>query len=412
LAALTIVLGGEREAAAATFYVRTTGSDSNDGTAPSRAFRTITKAAANAIGRRGHTVYVGAGRYAEGVINPAGSGARGKPIQFVADRDGSQTGDAGDVLVDAATFSNAFRIARPWVVVNGFSITGATTDGIDVKSGSHNAAVANCRIFSNGGRGIRVRDSAGVVVFNNLIYANGGTGADFTGDREDASDGVALNNTLYANGNDGLRFEGGAFPLERMTALHNVIANNSGIGLNLKEPSATGFVGQWNLVSGNLAGAYATTAVARGELDVSRAPLLVSPAGTDGKLGGTGYRDDDFHLDQSLAGQAGNSAAVDASAIPAKKLGLGDASTRSDGTPDAGNTDLGFHAGSKADFVSTMKGNPARRLKSLRKRAMKCNVKAAKARSDRERGRGACANAAARARLARKCGPIVLDICG
>ena len=405
------VLGAAR-AIAATFYVRQSGSDSNDGLSASRAFRTIGRAAEVALGRRPHTIYVGAGHYGEGNINPGGSGQPGEPLAFIADWDGSRTGDAGLVLVDASGFQNAFRVSsRPWVAINGFAVTGAIEAGIDVKSGSDRATVANCTVFSNGARGIRVRDSAGVLVFNNLVYANRGSGIDFGGEIGGASEGAAINNTVYANELDGIRIEA-VVPLQAMTILNNVVADNSGVGLNLKEGSATDFVGQWNLVSGNGDGEYNTTGVARGELDLERPPLLVAPAGTDGKLGGTGHQDDNFHLRQVSAGQGSDSPAVDASPLLVKQVSLQAAWTRTDGAPDSGNADLGFHRGSKADLVSGSGPPVDRRLKGLRKRAMKCERQAEKARTDRERGRGACFKGGARKRLARRCGPVVESVCG
>ncbi len=399
-------------AAAATFYVRVSGNDTNDGLAPSRAFRTITRAAEMALGRRPHAIYVGAGRYPEGNLNPGGSGEPNDPLAFIADWDGSRTGDAGQVLVDASGFQNAFRISdRPWVAINGFAITGALEAGIDIKSGSERTTVANCVVFSNGSRGIRVRDSAGVLVLNNLVYANRGTGIDFGGDIDSSSEGAAINNTVYANDLDGIRIEA-VVPLQAMTILNNVVTDNNGIGLNLKEGSATDYVGQWNLLSGNGSGEYNTTSVARGQLDVERPPLFVAPSGTDGTLGGGGHRDDSFHLRQVAAGQGSDSPALDASALSPKQVGLQGASTRTDGAPDTANVDLGFHLGGKADFSSGSGPPVERRLKRLRKRAMKCEAQAEKARADRDRGRGACFQTGARKRFAKRCGPVVEALCG
>jgi hypothetical protein len=152
--------------------------------------------------------------------------------------------------------------------------------------------------------------------------------------------------------------------------------------------------------------------VARGELDVARPPLFVAPAGTDGTLGGTGHLDDSFHLRQVAAGQGSNSPAVDASALGVKQVGLEAAWTRTDGAPDAGNVDLGFHLGAKADLVSGTGRPVERRLKKVRKRAIQCEARSEKARTERERGRGACFQTGARKRLARRCGPLVEAVCG
>jgi hypothetical protein len=81
-----------------TYYVRKTGSDSNPGTSPSQAYLTIGKALASGTALvAGDTVYIGAGTYRE-VITVAVAGAAGNYVNIVGDIDGSQTGDAGEVI--------------------------------------------------------------------------------------------------------------------------------------------------------------------------------------------------------------------------------------------------------------------------------------------------------------------------
>lgn len=81
----------------ATWYVRKTGSNSNAGTSAGAAWATLQKAltASNGVAN-GDTVYVGAGVYREfiavGLVVTAN-------VDIIADVDGSQTGDAGEVRV-------------------------------------------------------------------------------------------------------------------------------------------------------------------------------------------------------------------------------------------------------------------------------------------------------------------------
>src|SRR5207253_2500371 len=84
-------------------------------------------------------------------------------------------------------------------------------------------------VLSNHGRGVWMRDSPGVIVFNNLIYANGGTGIDFAGEGDGSSGGVAVGNTVYGNALDGIRVEG-LVASRRVTVVQNVIAQNLGRG--------------------------------------------------------------------------------------------------------------------------------------------------------------------------------------
>jgi len=421
---LALVLAHNEPARAATYYVRTSGRDSNHGLSPATALATISRAAKQAEGT-GNVIVVGAGRYTEGMIKPEGGGLQGEPFVFFADLRGEFTGDAGEVIIDAAGQKNGFWIpGRTWVILNGFTVTNASEEGIFVKNLSDRSVIANCVVYSNGGRGIRVRDSADVVIFNNLVYANGGTGIEFEGEGtperplEGSPRGVVINNTVYGNGVDGVRIEGD-FPSEDMMVLNNIIVKNRGTGINLKEDSKDAFrsfVGQWNLVSQNAGGGYNTLSYARGILDLRDGPLLVQPAGSDGTLGGSGSEDDDFRL-------AEESPALDASPVKAKNLGLSGASARIDGGRDIGAVDLGFHSGNESDLVlklrKTKKGplwkaskSFPRYLRELRKKDKTCErrVTAASEKAD-EFKRGPCVKKSSRAKLARSCGSAVEELC-
>jgi len=320
-------------------------------------------------------------------------------MRFLADRDGSATGDPpGDVTVDASGFEFGFRISsRPWVVVNGFTVMNAMEEGIAVKSGSDHSVVANCIILSNIGRGVWVRDSPSVIVFNNLIYANGGTGIDFGGEGDGSSGGVALGNTVYGNGLDGIRAEG-LVASRRVTVAQNVIAQNLGRGINVKELSVPGFVGQWNL---NIDG-YGSEAN-KSAFDFTGSPLLVDPTGPDQVLGGFGRSDDDFHLRQILAGQTEQSSAVDGSPFSARWLALTHSSTETDGAPDTAQADLGFHYGNETDLVSPFKKGVAHKVAQLRQRALSCQKLGS-------RGTSRCVNSLAR--LRHQCGSLAEKLCG
>jgi len=393
--ALLAVLIAAAPAQAVTYFVRVGGNDANRGRSPDDAFATIGRAAAVAGGE--DTVEVGPGRYAEGNITPRGGGLRREMVRFTADVEGTRTGDPrGAVVVDASGFDVGFRLAsRTWVVINGFTVTGALEEGISVKSGSDHTVVANCIVFSNGGRGVWVRDSEDTIVFNNLIYANGGTGIDFGGERGGSSGGVAVGNTVYGNGLDGIRVEG-VVPSTGMTVIANLIAQNVGSGVNLKTRSADDFVGQWNV---NVDG-YGSEAEAAA-VDFDESPLLVAPSGGDRILGGPGHLDDDFRLRQLAAGQREESPAVDGSALTVRWLDLDRSSTRSDGQPDAGTLDIGYHYGNKSDLVSGLR-RVEKRLRSLRVRAGKCQRAASRIRG----GSAFCAlGKNARRSLRKQCGP-------
>ncbi len=116
----------------ATYYVRKSGLDTNGGLSAGDAFLTIDKAA-NTVAA-GDTVYVGAGTYRETVTMDT-AGSSGSVIKYIADVDGSQTGDAGLVVISAFTDSNTVVRSSCWdpndgkafIEVYDFVMQGGTT---------------------------------------------------------------------------------------------------------------------------------------------------------------------------------------------------------------------------------------------------------------------------------------------
>jgi hypothetical protein len=225
-------------------------------------------------------------------------------------------------------------------------------------------------VVSNGARGIWVRDSRRVVAFNNLVYANRSTGIDFGGENGGSPDGTAVNNY-------GLRQRARRHPhrgpraLAAATVVQNVIAQNLGSGINLKERSADGFVGQWNL---NIDG-YGSEAT-KSAFDFSGAPLLVAPSGGDQQLGIPFHADDDFRLRQLTAGQPEQSSAVDGSPMTSRWLQLAGGSTSTAALTDQGRADLGFHYGNVQDFASGRKSVTQRGARACANAAPSASVSA------------------------------------
>ena len=185
-------------------FVRLSGNDTNTGADPGHALRTISRAAQVALG--GDTIVVGPGTYREGVT--VGGGGAVRALLLIADPSGTRTGDAaGRVSIDAtgAPEKAGFKMSgSPGTVIDGFVVSGGTDGGIVVKSGSDNATIRNCTVFSNAGDGIRLQDSANVLVFNNLMYGNGGTGIGVVGQISGAPHATVVNNTIAGNGGRGI----------------------------------------------------------------------------------------------------------------------------------------------------------------------------------------------------------------
>jgi len=342
------ILASALAANAATFYVRSSGNDANSGTSPQRAFASITTAARYAVSP-GDVVIVGPGHYQEGNITPGGSGAPALPIVLMGDSDGTSTGDApGPVLVDAAQQYDAVFLLDGVsdTVIEGFHITGARTQAVYVVGPASNRdVIANNVIFSNGvstiGRGVQVWDGAAdTLVFNNLIYANASVGISVGGRVVGSANVRILNNTVYANGLEGIIIAAGGTSSPGAWVLNNITAGNALLGIDQGASGRCNYVAAYNLVEDGY-----DTATQHDPTDLQKDPVFVQPAGLDGILGGAGYADDNFALSTRQAGQPRLSPAVNAGSEPASVFGLDQATTRTDGAPDTGQVDIGFHAG-------------------------------------------------------------------
>ena len=171
------------------FYVRAgAGNDSNDGSGPASALRTI----GAAVGRLsdGDTVIVGPGVYNEAVVDPR-TGTANNPIVLRGDPTGVSTGDEpGLVLIDATGVLGPDDRPLPgirlsgveFVEVDGFSVKGGSTAGIQIRGrgrdelvGSRQVTIRNCQVF-DGADGRRRLPSGldDVLLFNNASSATTG----------------------------------------------------------------------------------------------------------------------------------------------------------------------------------------------------------------------------------------------
>jgi len=350
-----------RMVAARTIYVRVAGNDANDGSSPARALEHIGRAAT--VATPGDRVVVGPGTYREGEITPTAF-AR---VSFVADRTGKEVGEpAGDVVVDATGLGNGFELNHNLAMtIDGFVVRGAS-NGIYVKSQSDQAVVSNNIVTGCSENGIYVQDSKGPTVFNNLVYANGGSGILLSGNVSGSPGARIINNTVYGNSNRGIFFAGTSTGSPSGLVLNNAVQGNGVAGIQVNASSRNGYVSAGNVTADRFASGTPVDVT-----DVRDDPLFVNPAGADGTLGAGGYADDDFHLSQKASGQAGNSPALDVGSDDARHLKLWRSTTRTDGRPDHGAVDAGYHYANysspplrperrlryKPLYVSSMKGS-------------------------------------------------------
>jgi parallel beta-helix repeat protein len=195
--------------------------------------------------------------------------------------------------------------------------------------------VRNNVIFSNREAGILLRDAPRTAVVNNLIYANGDDGISVgLGTALPAHDVMLANNTIYANAGWGVTMGTKGAPSQRTLVINNIIDGNRHGGVAAERDSRTGLAIDFNLNNdGN------DPIIPASDTEFSGDPRFVAAAGADGVLGGTGFADDDFHL------QPGTPAA-DSGSAPAADLGITGSSIVGQES-DTGVVDVGFHYGAQ-----------------------------------------------------------------
>ncbi|MBL0926554.1 MAG: right-handed parallel beta-helix repeat-containing protein [Phycisphaerales bacterium] len=174
ITALTLLLATAGPAAGATFYVRTSGNDSNSGNTPSSAFATIGKAAS--VASAGDVVYVGGGTYT-GASTVSCNGTANAPVRFIADTTGAQTGSAGTVTL---TFwsGSVLSIRGDYVAFDGFVISGGAT-GVEF-FGATGSSLVGCTIQSWSSTGISFKNATSISITSSTVQSGGGVGMDLT----------------------------------------------------------------------------------------------------------------------------------------------------------------------------------------------------------------------------------------
>ena len=331
--ALTVVLLVQNTATGATWYVRTSGSDSNSGASPASAYKTIGKA--EDMVAPGDTVYVAAGTYQERVKIEQ-SGSAGAYISFIADTSGQHAGPAGAVIVSGSGSANrGFELKKntSYVRVQGFQVTGFTKEGIKARDVDHvvidgcrvydnkkgvdlkgqSCVVSGCYVYSNTDRGIKFDgQNTGSTLNGCVVHSNGKDGIEIKGfgsddGDDDDDDGSVCNASVhnclvYENGKQGIKISGkstavglynntvalngkdGVNVKKKGTILliNNILAYNGGNGI--KQAKGT-VVSNYNLMWQNAKGDYGGASA--GLYDISDDPLFANLAGRDFRLSST-----------------------------------------------------------------------------------------------------------------------------
>lgn len=193
---------------APTYWVSTTGSDSNDGRSADRPFRTIAKAAS--VVRPGDVIYIRGGTYREYLRTDVWktSGQPGKPITIMGAPGETVILDGSDRKNGGTNPSSPQLIwlrDTHWYVFQNLILRNAGGRGMELEGDHH--VVRNVISHGHHGDGIYIEGSYNlvedVVSYDNYSYNNGGDSAD--GVKVDRGTGNVLRRVVvYDNSDDGI----------------------------------------------------------------------------------------------------------------------------------------------------------------------------------------------------------------
>lgn len=243
------------------------------------------------------------------------------------------------VVLESATSSSApgstadfaLRIEADGVTLRGLTVTGGGGGGIWI--GADRVALLDSRVRDNGGDGIRVARGADALLFNVLVHGNDGAGIRVGESDREARNTVIAWTTVSLNGEGGVVVGTAGARVQDVVVAGNVLAGNSGAGVRVHPDALAGLDVAGNCNPDGYEG------IARPASDISGDPQF----------------EGDFFLAQSAAGQAAESPCVDAGGLASADLGFAVAWTRSDGVPDDGPADLGYHHGISATSVAALR---------------------------------------------------------
>ena len=230
-----------------TCYVTVDGYDGNDGSAPdpAHAFGTIGRAVE--VVQDNYTVDVGPGTYHEAVSTDRQNRPSPSGLRLIAQN--------GPAVIDAAgtTLGAGIRVSNSDnSVINGFTVINSPGAGILVKSGSDNFSIRNCIVHDSTGDGINIQDSSGVLLFNNLVYGNGGLGIGVVGS-SGSPNATLFNNTIAFNVGRGITVGTSSGASTGALLRNNIVQQNGSgtppsINVRVLNDSISGFDGDFDLV--------------------------------------------------------------------------------------------------------------------------------------------------------------------
>ena len=243
-------------------------------------------------------------------------------------------------------------IAGPGALIKGFTIINgnASPDGGAIYCESSIVTIENCIIEDNSsdtyGGGISVTSNSNATIINCLLTGN--SSGDKGGGIHCGSSNITINN-LTAEGNSATNF-GGAVMISwgsEGTITDSILWGNTAAEGDEIALKATANPSTLTVSYCDVEGGESEVHVMSGcTLNWGSGNIDSSPVFASGPFG-------DYYLSQTAAGQASDSPCVDAGTDVAANLGLDTLTTRTDGFPDEGIVDMGYHYPVSYDILIT-----------------------------------------------------------
>lgn len=215
-------------AAGNTYYVATTGSDTNNGTSLTTPYKTISKAISSASA--GDTVYVRAGTYPSFSVTKSGSAGNYLTISGYGSERPTITGGSQQIVLTSVSYvritgfdvkgataswgGGIYTDRSNYTIIENNIVhdnTGSNTSGILVSAGSYNK-ILNNEVYNNYLNGIQIishsgTQSVGNEISNNRVYNNTLSGGNSDGIKLEGlntKNNLISNNLTYGNADDGV----------------------------------------------------------------------------------------------------------------------------------------------------------------------------------------------------------------
>lgn len=228
------------------FYVSKQGNDNNSGDETSP-WRTVGYAVAKA--EPGDKILFHEGVYHEMFAIKNKNGTEENPIVF-------QAVPGENVVIQTIDWAGFYITGSSWIVVDGFQVTKAPYDGINVTN-SHNIVVQNCESYENKGIGILVNSLDGPsndnFIYKNVVHDNGWEGIYVTVKTKNpvaVNNNIIMQNKIYGNRFDGIQNtnQNGGLPTPNGTQIIGNDVQNNNLGPDWAEMD---IVGDNILIEGN-----------------------------------------------------------------------------------------------------------------------------------------------------------------